>query len=59
MKLSIAKIAKREAPDAPKGRVFALSCKRVPVLTAEDPAQLEAAAKRRNDKGRYPVFREL
>ncbi|NMG29512.1 hypothetical protein [Aromatoleum evansii] len=58
MKLCIAKIAKQEASDAPQGRVFALLCKRVPVITAEDRARLEAAAKRLNDKGRYPVFRE-
>lgn len=58
MKLSIAKLTGRQAPDAPQGRVFALQGKRVPVFTAEDRARLEAAAKRRNDKGKYPVFRE-
>lgn len=58
MKLSVARITKRAAPDAPKGRVFALPCQRVPVITVEDRAQLETAAKRRNDKGRYTVFRE-
>lgn len=58
MKLSIAKLVKRVAPDAPKGRLFALSGKPVPVLTAEDRARLEAAARRRNDRGKYPIFRE-
>lgn len=52
MKLSIAKRVKRVAPDAPNGRRFALSGKPVPVLTVEDRARMEAAAKRRNDRGR-------
>ncbi|MBD5802365.1 hypothetical protein AZOA_17930 [Azoarcus sp. Aa7] len=58
MKLSIAKRFKRVAPDAPNGRRFALSGKPVPVLTVEDRARMEAAAKRRNDRGKYPIFHE-
>lgn len=56
MKLSIAKLAKRADPDAPHGRLFALSGKPVPVVTAEDRARMEAAARRRNDGGKYPIF---
>ncbi|MCK9988150.1 MAG: hypothetical protein AzoDbin1_04622 [Azoarcus sp.] len=58
MKLSIAKLVKRVAPDAPNGRLFALSGKLVPVLTAEDRGRMEAAAKRRNDREKYPIFHE-
>lgn len=58
MKLSIAKLVKRVAPAAPHGRLYALSGKPVPVLTAEDRGRMEAAAKRRNDRGEYPIFHE-
>lgn len=58
MKLSIAKIAKRTDPNAPKGRLFTLLSKQVPAIMTEDRARMEEAAKRRNDKARYPVFHE-
>lgn len=58
MKLSIAKIAKKPKANAKGGRVFTVSMKQVPVITAEDRLRLEAAAKRRNDKRRYPVLIE-
>ncbi|NMG30630.1 hypothetical protein [Aromatoleum evansii] len=58
MKLSIGKRVKRVAPDALNGRLFALSGKPVAVLTAEDRGRREAAAKRRNDRGKYPIFHE-
>lgn len=58
MELDDVKITRGTKPEGRKGRVISVSFKGVRVLTPEDRARLEAAAKRPNDKRRYPVIHE-
>lgn len=58
MKLTIAKIANRSLTAGREGRVIPVPPGGVPVRTAEDRTRLEAAARRRNDKRKYPVLHE-
>ncbi|NMG28076.1 hypothetical protein [Aromatoleum evansii] len=57
-KLHDVKIANRAETITPSARVIAVSFNGVRILTSEDHARIEAAAKRHNSQRRYPLIPE-